>query len=597
MTTSPEYFDVDEALNRAVGFHQTGQLEAARVIYSKIVKAQPDHADALHLLGFIAHQSGNNHKALHLIKKAIQIHPETPFYHNSLGLVLAADDRPDAAVTAYQTALRLKPDMVEALNNLGVVLTKHGKLEKAALLLKKAISLRPHAAEAYNNLGNAYKAQGDLENAFRAYQDALCQKSQYPEAYFNLGTVCHEQGRYSDAVQWLQKALALKSDYAEAWLAQGTVFHKTNRLDKALLYYKKALDIDSSYKDALDNMGKLYEDMGRLDEAVAWYEKTLSLEPDRADTRFDRSLLLLLKGNFTEGFEEYEWRFMKSDWAGTYPHRFSQHRWNGGPFSHKKLFVHAEQGLGDTIQFVRYLPFVKQLGGEVIFETKKPLLSLLQDFPGIDKMVVFSSTEKYTGDFDCYIPLLSLPRVFKTSLGTIPADVPYLFSNAQKTTHWRDRLHKEAFKVGLVWAGSPTNHDDKNRSCDIVNFAPLLQIRGIRFYALQKGDAASRLNCLPEDIRPMDLGKEIKDFQDTAAIIQNLDLLISVDTAAAHLAGAMGKPVWTLLPFAPDWRWLMDRSNSPWYPFMRLFRQTERRGWETVMAHIKTELEKQMNDH
>jgi len=274
-----------------------------------------------------------------------------------------------------------------------------------------------------------------------------------------------------------------------------------------------------------------------------------------------------------------------------YPHHHDAPRWDGSSFADKRLFVHCEQGLGDAIQFVRYLPMVKTRGGTVIFEVWKPLLGLLRSFKCIDELVELSSEGKSDVNFDLYVSLLDLPNIFGTTLETIPDEVPYIRADREKAKRLRQRLSGSVFKVGIVWAGKSTHGNDHNRSCTLKSFSQLAQIDGVQLYSLQKDSAALQLTELKMTIAIENLAEECEDFSDTAAVIENLELVISVDTAVAHLAGAMGEDVWTLLPFAPDWRWMLGRDNSPWYLTMRLFRQPEPGCWEDVFQRVAEQLQ------
>ncbi len=517
-------FNIGKKLNQAVQHHQSGQLDKARVIYEQMLEIDPNHSDALHLLGLIAHQAGDKDAAHDMIAKAIRICPGYSIYHNSLGQVLKDHGSLNEAIGCYKKALEIEPDYAEACFNMGNAYLKLDRNHKAISSFKQVIKIKPDHSASYYNMGEAY--------------------------------------------------------------------HSLELLDKAISCYQNAVQLKPYYTEAYDNMGKTYQDMGMLDKAISCYQKTLDIEPKNADTRFDRSLALLLKGNFQEGWKEYEWRFHRSGWKKTYPYRFDKPRWDGSPFSGKRLFVHAEQGLGDTIQFVRYLPIVKNLGGDVIFEVREPLRRLFQDLPGIDKLVEWSSVKKTDMEFDYYIPLLSIPGLFGTTELTIPPKVPYIYANPTDIDSWQNHLRGPNLKVGLVWAGSPTNTDDRNRSCDLKNFFKLSQIPGVKLYGLQKGEKITQVDELSNGTVVTNFGGKLKDFADTAGLIETLDLLISVDTAAAHLAGAMGKPVWILLPFAPDWRWRLKRKDSPWYPTMRLFRQPSRGNWEAVFQRVVQELRK-----
>ncbi len=581
-------FDIEKELKKAFQYHQSGELDKARVIYENILEINPNNSDALHLLGVIVHQTGKNELAVDLISRAIKISPEYPSYHNSLGLVYKDQNKNAEAIACYENALKLKPDLTEAYNNLGVAYQDLGKIDEAMAYFKKALELSPHTPEVQNNMGNVHRELGKLDEAIGFYKNAVMINADYAEAHFNMGNTYHHMNQFNKALACYQNALDIKSDYPEAYFHKGNAYQELNRIAEAIKNYEKALQIRPEDTDALDNMGKAYRDMGRLDEALSCYEKTLAIEPKNADAHFDYSVALLLNENYEKGWKEYEWRFFKSGWESTYSHRFDKPRWDGSPFSGKRLFVHDEQGLGDTIQFVRYLPMVKDLGGEVIFEVKNPLLSLFQNFPGIDRLVEWSAEEKFNAQFDYYLPLLSIPGLFETTEQTIPEKVPYIHANSAEIDYWHERLSGPGFKVGLVWAGKPASND--NRPCELRYFSPLAEISGIELYGLQKGEAAAQVQGLPDGMHVSNLGEELHDFADTAGVIENLDLIISIDTSVTHLAGAMGKTVWTLLPFAPDWRWLLNRDDSTWYPTMSLFRQAKHGDWETLLHNVAENL-------
>ncbi|MCH8036190.1 MAG: hypothetical protein IIC53_03595, partial [Proteobacteria bacterium] len=320
-------------------------------------------------------------------------------------------------------------------------------------------------------------------------------------------------------------------------------------------------------------------------EAVASFHKALDIEPDYADAHHNFSLTLLLQGDFPNGFEQYEWRRRTK----MCPRRvFAQPEWDGGPFPGRTLLLHAEQGLGDTLHFIRYAPLVRDLGGRVVIECQKPLADLLGSVAGIDAIVPEGNP---LPPFDLHTPLLSLPHLLGTTEATVPTAVPYLSPEPGAVEVWRHRVGRgEELKVGLVWAGSPGHKNDRNRSISLERLRPLLDVPGIRFFALQVGERASDIEAVGLQGLIDDISPDLNDFADTAAALSVLDLLISVDTAPAHLAGALGRPVWLLLPFVPDWRWMMDREDSPWYPTMRLFRQPMRSDWLSVIHRIGNEL-------
>jgi tetratricopeptide (TPR) repeat protein len=334
--------------------------------------------------------------------------------------------------------------------------------------------------------------------------------------------------------------------------------------------------------------------LGKHEEALDSCERAIELKPDYAQAHWNRSLVLLRKGRFEEGWKEYRWRRKTNLAAFAYPHELDKTLWDGKPFVGKRLLIHHEQGLGDNLQFVRYLPMVKRLGGTVIFETPKSVYRLLESFYGIDELVQASPEAPPDVQFDAYASLMDLPGIFGTTLETIPADVPYIHADPCKVAHWRRRITGDGFKVGLVWAGRPTGRNEvmslRYRSCSLEHLAPLADITGVVLYGLQKGPAAAQMEQLPRQILVDNLGEQFEDLADTAAAIANLDMVISIDTSVAHLAGAMGKPVWILLKTDADWRWLLDRADSPWYPTMRLFRQTRAGDWAEVLDRVAAEL-------
>jgi hypothetical protein len=323
---------------------------------------------------------------------------------------------------------------------------------------------------------------------------------------------------------------------------------------------------------------------------MAAYQKAIEIRPDLSAPHWNLSHVLLLTGNLEAGRKEFEWRLQKDDWLKANSRPCQVPFWNGSSFAGKTLFVHDEQGLGDTIQFIRYLPMVKSLGGEVIFETQKPLIGLLKGFPEIDRLVLSSADGLLPQDIDFYAPLLSLPAIFNTTVDTIPNSVPYLHADADKKSFWQERLNGPEFKVGIVWAGGPKLLNDRNRSCRLENFEPLAKIRGVRVVGIQKGKAEKQIDELPADNEIVNYGPELEDFTDTMGLIENLDLVISVDTAVAHLAGAMGKPVWIILSFSPNWRWFLKRTDTPWYPSMRVYRQKAKKDWTSVFDRVGKDL-------
>ena len=572
-----------DILKRAIDCHQKGFLEDAQNLYAEILKIDPNHPDALHLLGLIAHQSDKNDLAADLITRAIDIDPDQALFHCNLGNVLTSSGDLKRAIASYGKAVDLNPELVEANYNLGNALYQERKLDKAVFFLRKTVILNPDLPEAHNNLGIALHKSGRLDEAMECFEAALQQKPDSPDVYINFGRVLEEQNKPDQAIQQYKNALVRKPDYAEAYFNIGNVLHTQGKLDEAVTFYKKALQTNPEYVDAYANLGKTLKGQGKLEDALSCYDRAITLEPESADLIFDRSTVLLLGGDLLEGFKGYERRFDRVNWKKTYPYRFKIPRWDGSSFAGKTLFVHCEQGFGDNLQFVRYLPMVKARGGKVVLETSKPLMRLFKGLQGVDELVEGPSDGGMSLGYDFYVPLMSLPEIFETKLETIPAQVPYLQADPQKARLWQERMRREGLQVGLVWQGKDT---DPNRACSVEQLAPLFGVRGVQWYGLQKGGKDKSGGEIPA----INFGEEFDDFSDTAGAIDNLDLVISVDTSVAHLAGAMGKPVWVLLMFSPDWRWLMNREDCPWYPTLRLFRQPQPGDWEAVIRRVTEEL-------
>ncbi len=550
---------IQDLINSALNHHQTGELKKAQGLYEKILKQNPLHTDALHLLGCIFFQEGDLDAAEKYIQKAMSTNPDNPLYHNSLGLVYRGLNRHNEAADCYEKALALAPDLVEAHNNLGIVYHEQGKADSAVSCFQNALKCNNHSPEVHNNLGNALRDQGKLDEAISGYE----------------------------------RALELNPEYVEACNNMGVAFHSKNNFDVAVSYYQKALRINPDNTNSHINMGITCQAMGKYSNALEFFQKALEIEPENPDAHFHYSFVLLLLEDFETGWKEYEWRQKKDDWQHVHAFYPSLRRWDGSSFKGKTLLVHAEQGLGDTLQFVRYLPMVKELGGKVIFETNKPLFNLFRNMEGIDELVPLSSTGRSSLDYDYDIPLMSLPGLFKTTLENIPFGRSYIDATQEKTDYWKQRVSGTGFNIGLVWAGKPAAHD--NRPCRLKHFLPLFEIPGIRLFGLQKGTASNQILELPQGLSFTNYGEEFEDFADTAGFLENLDMILTIDTSVAHLAGAMGKPVWTLVPYSPDWRWLLKKEDSPWYPTMRLFRQPKPGAWAPVIQKISDELKTYIN--
>ncbi|MCI0457583.1 MAG: tetratricopeptide repeat-containing glycosyltransferase family protein [Gemmataceae bacterium] len=576
---------VPEALDLAVQHHRAGDLLQAEQIYQEILQEDPNQVDVLHLLGLIAYQMGQLEQASASMGRALRLRPDFAAAHNNLGIVLKEQGKLTEAAASYQQALRCRPDYAEAHNNLGNVLQRQGQLDEAVACYCQALHFRPNYAEAHTNLGDVLRQQGQLDEAVACYQQALGFRSDFAGAHASLGMALQEQGQFDKAVASYQQALCLKPEDAETRANLGIALQAQGKLDQAVASYQQALRLQPDSVAVHNNLGNALQQQGKLEEALASYQQALRLKPDHADAHWNRALAWLLAGNFEQGFPEYEWRWQRK---GIALPPFSQPLWDGSPLAGQTILLYAEQGLGDTLHFIRYAPLVQARGGRVLVACPALLIPLLSRCRGIDRLL---PQEGPLPSFDVYAPLLSLPRLFGTTQATVPAQVPYLFTDPALCTHWREQLPgRQAFTIGIAWQGSPNYHGDRQRSIPLVQFAPLAALPGVQLVSLQKGLGTEQLQGVAGQFPVLDLGSQLDKtsgaFAETAAVMQNLDLVITADTAIGHLAGALGVPVWVALPFAPDWRWPLHWEDSPWYPTVRLFRQKEWGHWPEVFARM-----------
>jgi tetratricopeptide (TPR) repeat protein len=604
--------------------HQTGRLKEAERLYQQVLAVNSRHSDALHLLGVIALQTGRKGFAADMIGKAIAINPNVAAYHSNQGAALSERGRLDEAAACYHRALALKPDYPEAHNNLGTTLREQGRVEQSIVCYRSALALKPDYAEAHFNLGisfakqgrlqeavgcygraldlradfaeahdalgNARRDQDRLEEAVSCYRSALALRPDLPQVHNNLGSTLKEQGRLDEAVACCRTAIVLKPDFPEAYNNLGSALAEQGALEDAVGCYRKALCLRPDFPEAYNNLGTGLREQGQLNEAIACYRQAVELRPNYPDAHFSLGMALLARGDMAEGWAEYEWRWQTPQMRrGRHP--FAKPQWRGEAAAGRTLLIHAEQGLGDTLQFCRYGPLASECGLRVIMEVEKPLVRLLGGLPGVD--LVVGRGEKLP-PFDLHCPLLSMPLALGTTMATIPNGEAYLHADAAQVAAFRTRLAATVHdgpRIGLVWAGSARLHSpalaavDRRRSVAPDRLAPLVGLDGFHFVSLQKGGPAA-----PKDLPLTDFMGEMGDFADTAALIANLDLVISVDTAVAHLAAGLGKPVWLLERFDSCWRWLNGRRDSPWYPTVRLYRQLRPGDWDSVLSEVTRDL-------
>jgi hypothetical protein len=430
--------------------------------------------------------------------------------------------------------------------------------------------------------GLKLQREGRLRDAEVAYRAALKLNPTNADALHLLGTLAFQVGKYEIAVQFIQRALKLSPTTAHFYNNCGPALRALGRFEEAVDSYRKAIELQPSLSQVWYNLGKCYSEAGQPERALKAYNRQLELGGDQASTRWNRSLANLALGNFQDGWRDYELRWQATPAAAS-RRNFTIPAWTGEPLNGKALFIYAEQGLGDTIQFIRYAPLVVERGGRVIVECQPELVRLIQSMPSIEKVIPQGSP---TPSCDYHIAMMSLPLAFQTRLETIPSHTPYLFVEDQESLIWKQRLGSEKPKrnIGLVWAGGQKHPGDARRSLNLDQLAPLAQISGIHWISLQKGEPANQ--ALESVFSLSDWTTDLDDMRSTASLIMTLDGVVTVDTAVAHLAGALGKPAWLLLPFVSDFRWLLNREDSPWYPNMRIVRQPLLGDWEGAIKKL-----------
>ena len=544
---------IEQAFQLALAHHQAGRLAEAEAIYRQVLAAEPRHADALHLLGVLAAGEGRFDEALELIQKAILLLPVQPIFHMNLGVAYRRLGRLEEAVACLQRAAALGQEMAAVHMNLGDALYGLGRIDDSIASSQRALALRPDYAEAHSNLGNALAKKRRWDEAAACYHRALALKPDYAEAHNNLGNAFIEHHRWDEALACCQRALALKPDLIEAY----------------------------------GNLGVALVEMGGPSAALDFYRQTIASRPDFAPAHWNLALLLLRIGRYEEGWKEYEWRWRYEGFAS--PKRnFSAPQWDGSPVAGGAILLHTEQGFGDALHFLRYVPFVAGRVGRAIFECPPELARLITQSGGWNADIIVRDGGP-PPPFDCHLPLLSLPLALGR-FEPMPMAAPYLGADPGLRAAWRERLGVSSNRrVGLAWAGSPKHQNDGRRSIEAEQFLPFLRTSCVSFFSLQVRPPGALPQALA-DAGVIDLTAHITDFADTAALMAELDLIITVDTAAAHLAGALGRPVWTLLPFVPDWRWGLEREGTPWYPTMRLFRQPSPGDWDSVIGRVAEEL-------
>jgi tetratricopeptide (TPR) repeat protein len=641
-----------ETLQSGLASHQGGRLAEAERLYGSVLEHDPEAADAWHLLAHIRLAERDFARAQAFIARAIRLRPDLPAFHSTLGDILTAQGRGRDAVLCYGEAVRLDAAFVPAWVNLGNLLQAEGKLEDACIAYARALESDPDSTEALNNLGNSLRALGRGEEAAQCYHEAFRRHPERPEAPVNLAAASLRARRFDEAETWARRALELRPGltealsnlsvalleqerYAEAEsparqaVAQAPeAAHLHSNLASVLLHQKRweeaeqecrrALELRPGHPEATNNLGVILQSTERLEEAGAQFEKLLTHEPQNADAwtnlgavraaqarhgsalfclekalrldpghakaHFCHALELLARGQLEEGFEEYEWRWKVSRPA----HRPQARAWDGSRLDGRTVLLFAEQGLGDTIQFARYIPLVAERVGHVVVECQPSAVPIVRSIAGVADVVTPGATD--CSEVAAAAPLLSLPRIFKTALSSVPGQGPYVSFDRNGADRMETALGPRCgLRVGLAWAGNPENGGDRGRSVTLETLAPLANMPGVEWISLHVGERARQeVQAAGGWLRAVLM--ENGGLMELAALMSRLDLVITVDTMAAHLAGALSRPVWTLLCAAADWRWLRTGESTPWYPSMRLFRQARPGDWGFVVDSVREAL-------
>ncbi len=550
----PPRFNLQQTMQDAVSLHQQGRLREAEKLYARVLKAAPDHFDALHLFGLTKAQAGQMGEAYRLMSAALKINPQAPDAWINLANVLHALKRDSEALDCLDRALALRPGDVNALENRGNALLALDRPQDALACFNEVLTRNPRHGDALRERGVALASLGRTDEALADFDAALVLMPRHPGALYNRGNVLLDLGRYADALAAFDGALAAAPNHVQAW----------------------------------NNRGRALQALNRHAEAIASFDKAIALQKDYADAHFNRALSLLTLGDLPHGFAQYEWRWKRSGMIDT-RRGYGKRLWLGEyPLARKTILLHAEQGLGDTIQFARYASLLARSGATVVLEVQPELKTLLA---GLDGVTSCHARGEALPAYDVHCPLGSLPLALKTGPSSIPADIPYLRADEARIAKWRARIEALPGKrVALAWAGNVSHANDRNRTIDLTLLEPLFALEDVSFLSIQRELRGDDAELLARHANVSHLGGDLSDMADTAAVAALADLSISVDTSVVHLAGALGRPVWVMLPFAPDWRWTLTCDSSPWYPQARLFRQPALGDWPSLLATLRAEL-------
>ena len=567
-----------------------GRLDEAVEGYQQACRLRPDFVEALNAMALTFGLLGKHEESLATLNKALEIRHDDFGTLVNRSIPLLSLSRYDEAVATLERALEIRPDSAELCHNLGVLLKNQGKLPEAVASFLRALRLRPNFTKAYVNLGHTLLLNKQPEGAATCFREALRLETENAESHNALGFALASAGRYAEAVPSYLRALELKPDLDEAISNLGHAYALTGRVPEAVAQFQRLIAMRPDYAEAYSDMGLALERGWRYAEAVAYYDRALEMKPDSAVARTNRGFLLLKLGRYETGWADHEYRWRMPD---VKPPEYPQPLWRGEPLEGRTILLCTEQGFGDTLHFIRYARLLKEQGASVFVRCKATLIPFLERLAIVDRVV---DEEDDLPPFDTYCTLMSLPYILGTNEeASIPVDVPYLRADPDRVEFWREELEaygggKRELRVGISWQGNPAFRYDQFRSIPLRHFAPLGGLEGVRLFSLQRERGSEQLPEFARQCEVVDLGGRVDEangtYVDRAAMIMNLDLVITSDTGLAHLAGGLGAPTWVALSALADWRWLEKREDSPWYPSARLFRRSRAGGWGALFEQI-----------
>lgn len=608
-------------MEKAFAHHQAGRLKEAEGYYRQVLRLDPEEADANNLLGVLLFQTNRAEDGLKFLATATRVRPTEPMFFYNEAVALRAAGKIDEAIQAFSRCVELDAKQSTAMTALVELLFKRKQHAQAVGVLKRLVTLKPMEAKGFKRLGEALhaikqhaeaatafrracdlspddapllhqlglclQALGDKDGAINVYQQCLQMKPELAAAHNNLAILLADKGEFELAVKEYELALKHDGKLFQTRCNLGGLLRKMGRLDDSIACLEEAVRLRSDCAEAWCNLGNSLGDAGRAAEAMKCYRNALLCKPDYPQARLNRSLGLLRLEDFEHGWAEYEWRSKLKECPRRHT---SRPRWCGEIEAGKRILVHVEQGLGDTFQMIRYAKWLRSQGMHVILECQKPLMKIMSDNDVADELFAMGTK---TPEFDMQIPLMSMPSVLWDQLG-FAASEPYLVANEKLVAAWGERLGpRTAPRVGIAWQGNPDFKQDQFRSVALKEFAPLFEVEPLSFYSLQKSHGVEQLKDFQfaDQITQFDdLDEQAGAFMDTAAVMSQLDLVVTSDSAVAHLAGALGIRTCLLLPFASDWRWFAGRWDCPWYPNVRMYRQADRGDWQSVLASVAAEL-------